>query len=73
MAEGRGPVTHVANVPEQSRGPAPAGHPSFAKVWVASSLDLPGLNTEADTAEKLVEKLPRMIPDLLDGQPLRTL
>ncbi|CAK0758955.1 DUF1902 domain-containing protein [Gammaproteobacteria bacterium] len=41
-----------------------------AKVWVASSLDLPGLNTEADTAEKLVEKLSAMIPDLLDANHL---
>jgi len=38
-----------------------------ACVWVASSGDLPGLNTEADTAEQLVEKLDRMIPDLLEA------
>ncbi|CAK0741220.1 DUF1902 domain-containing protein [Gammaproteobacteria bacterium] len=41
-----------------------------AKVWVASSYDLPGLNTEADTAELLVEKLSLMIPDLLDANHL---
>jgi len=28
-----------------------------ARVWVASSEDVPGLATESDTAEALVEKL----------------
>ncbi len=37
-----------------------------ARVWVASSDDVPGLATEADTAEELVEKLKSMIPELLD-------
>ena len=36
-----------------------------AEVWVASSEDVPGLITEADTMEKLVEKLKVIIPDLL--------
>jgi predicted RNase H-like HicB family nuclease len=36
-----------------------------AKVWVASSDDVPGLITETDTIEKLVEKLKVIIPDLL--------
>jgi predicted RNase H-like HicB family nuclease len=35
------------------------------KVWVASSDDVPGLATEADTAEALVEKLKVLIPELL--------
>lgn len=37
-----------------------------ARVWVASSDDVPGLATEADTAEELIEKLKAMIPELLD-------
>ena len=37
-----------------------------AKVWVASSDDVPGLATEADTAEALVQKLKVLIPELLD-------
>lgn len=36
-----------------------------AKVWVAESDDVPGLVTEADTFEHLIEKLRRMIPELL--------
>lgn len=38
-----------------------------AKVWVATSENLPGLVTEADTIEQLNEKLSVMIPELLDG------
>jgi hypothetical protein len=36
-----------------------------ARVWVASSEDVPGLATESDTAEALVEKLKSLIPELL--------
>lgn len=36
------------------------------KVWVASSSDLPGFNTEVDTAEQLIEKLTVMIPELIE-------
>jgi predicted RNase H-like HicB family nuclease len=36
-----------------------------AKVWVASSDDVPGLATEADTSEALVQKLKTLIPELL--------
>jgi len=36
-----------------------------ARVWVASSEDVPGLATESDTAEALVEKLKLLIPELL--------
>jgi predicted RNase H-like HicB family nuclease len=36
-----------------------------AKVWVASSEDVPGLATEAETAEDLVQKLKTLIPELL--------
>lgn len=35
------------------------------RVWVASSEDVPGLATEADTAEALVQKLKILIPELL--------
>ena len=38
-----------------------------AGVWVASSEDVPGLATEADTMHHLVEKLKVMIPELLDA------
>lgn len=36
-----------------------------AQVWVASSDDVPGLATGADTFEHLVAKLKVVIPDLL--------
>jgi predicted RNase H-like HicB family nuclease len=36
-----------------------------ARVWVASSEDVPGLATGADTFEDLVEKLKVVIPELL--------
>ena len=35
------------------------------RVWVASSEDVPGLATEAETTEALVEKLKSLIPELL--------
>jgi len=38
-----------------------------ASVWVASSDDVPGLVTEADTMELLVAKLKVLIPDLLEA------
>ena len=38
-----------------------------AGVWVATSDEVPGLATEADTAEALVEKLKSMIPELLEA------
>ena len=38
-----------------------------ARVWVATSDDVPGLATEADDMETLVEKLQTMIPELLDA------
>jgi len=37
-----------------------------AQVWVAVSEDVPGLATEADTLEELIEKLQIMIPELLE-------
>ena len=37
-----------------------------AKVWVASSEEVPGLATEADTAEALIQKLKTLIPELLE-------
>ena len=36
-----------------------------AKVWVATSDDVPGLATEAETMEELSKKLEVMIPELL--------
>ncbi len=37
-----------------------------AEVWFAESEDVPGLVTEADTIEILVEKLKSLIPELLE-------
>ena len=37
-----------------------------ALVWVASSDDVPGLATEAETTEELVQKLKTLIPELLE-------
>jgi len=39
---------------------------SEANVYVAESDDVPGLITEAATAEQLVAKLRRMVPELLE-------
>ncbi|MDR2880992.1 MAG: DUF1902 domain-containing protein [Azoarcus sp.] len=36
-------------------------------VWVATSDDVPGLATEAETLEELCSKLERMIPELLNA------
>lgn len=36
-----------------------------AEVWVATSDDVPGLATEADTIEHLLDRLRIMIPELL--------
>jgi len=38
-----------------------------AGVWVATSDDVPGLVTEAETIEALTEKLRVMIPELLEA------
>lgn len=38
-----------------------------AKVWVATSDDVPGLATEADTLEALSTKLETLVPELLDA------
>lgn len=37
-----------------------------AMVWVATSDDVPGLATEAQTFEALAEKLRAMVPELLE-------
>jgi predicted RNase H-like HicB family nuclease len=38
-----------------------------AGVWVASSHDVPGLATEAETIELLVSQLGTMIPELIEA------
>lgn len=38
---------------------------AVANVWVATSDEVPGLATEAETTELLISKLKLMIPDLL--------
>lgn len=38
-----------------------------ASVWVATSDDVPGLATEADTLEALCAKLEIMVPELLEA------
>jgi predicted RNase H-like HicB family nuclease len=45
---------------------------SEALVWVASSDDVPGLATGADTFESLIEKLKAVIPELLEENGLLT-
>ncbi len=42
-----------------------------AKVWVAESEDVPGLATEAESVDRLIEKLKVLIPELLaeNGRP----
>lgn len=40
---------------------------ALADVWVATSDDVPGLVTEADTLEALSIKLESMVPELLDA------
>lgn len=37
-----------------------------AGVWVATSEDVPGLVTEAETVEALMEKLRVLVPELLE-------
>jgi len=41
-----------------------------AKVWVATSEDVPGLATEGETIENLIEKLRIIIPELLGANGL---
>ena len=41
-----------------------------ARVWVASSNDVPGLMTESDTMENLMQKLKILIPELLQANGL---
>ena len=38
-----------------------------ANVWVASSEEVPGLATESETLEQLIQKLKIMIPELLEA------
>ena len=38
-----------------------------AKVWVATSNDIAGLATEADSLDAMVKKLKAIIPELLDA------
>lgn len=40
-----------------------------AEVWSAEAENLPGLATEADTPEALMEKLRVMVPELLSYSP----
>ena len=40
------------------------------QVWVATSEDVPGLVTEAETLEQLIKKLQIMIPELLQANGL---
>lgn len=41
-----------------------------AGVWVATSNDVPGLTTEAETIEALTSRLRTMIPDILKANGL---
>jgi predicted RNase H-like HicB family nuclease len=37
-----------------------------ARVWVAESDDVPGLITEAETIQQLIERLQDLVPELLE-------
>ena len=37
-----------------------------ARVWVAESDDVPGLVTEAETIDRLIERLQVLVPELLE-------
>jgi predicted RNase H-like HicB family nuclease len=41
-----------------------------AGVWVATSVDVPGLATEAETIEALTNRLRTVIPELLEANGL---
>lgn len=41
-----------------------------AAVWVATSEDVPGLATEAETIESLAERLRVIVPELLEANGL---
>jgi len=41
-----------------------------ARVWVATSDDVPGLITEAETCDALAKKLMALIPELLEANGL---
>lgn len=43
-----------------------------AEVWVATSDDVPGLATEAETIEALSAKLEHMVPELLEANGIAT-
>jgi len=43
-----------------------------AAVWVATGEDVPGLATESETLEALVQKLRVMVPELLDANGVAT-
>ena len=45
-----------------------------AKVWVATSDDVPGLVAEAETLEQLTQKLEGLVPELLElnGEPYKS-
>ena len=42
-----------------------------AEVWVATSTDVPGLATEAESVEVLMAKLEVMIPELLEANGIQ--
>jgi hypothetical protein len=68
------PFPRIHYYHSQKRGKYMYGKPLFvraewdevARVWVATSDDVPGLATEGDNLEGLIEKLKIMIPELLD-------
>lgn len=43
-----------------------------ARVWVATSDDVPGLATEEGSLEELIEKLKIIIPELLEANNIHT-
>src|SRR5215470_14721711 len=69
---GQQPRFELAGTLEQRMSPyhVNAEWDEEAGVWVASSEDVPGLATGADTLEALIEKLRVVVPELLDANGL---
>ncbi|WP_343630361.1 DUF1902 domain-containing protein [Roseateles sp.] len=57
----------LARPRDPSRLPCPAEWDPDASVWLATSDEVPGLVTEAETLEALEAKLKVMVPELIDA------
>jgi predicted RNase H-like HicB family nuclease len=60
----------LSNAMEANTYPVQADWDPEANVWVATSGDVPGFVTEAETIEELTARLRTMIPELLEANGL---